>query len=442
MTVDSTQRILFDVPSPWTSISIGQFTPARDDGVNVNTAHYSGIGVYTDADVRFNALGPAAQSDLIAQAKDQLWLQAVGNVVGVAGESALIASPAATYVAGQGGVTILAGFAPSDIATQTEAGTMPEAVSGYASTAAIPTVVFGIFDTIMAVGLTALDAYLTITDRPTGSSRLSAFNRWGLQGSLANLAGATLNIAGLTGFPYIPLPGINMFAQAGILVGSALGGVNIIGVPGLLIQSTFTTQFALIASGVRGLKSAGMTSLVSADVSALTDVTVRGSSEVVLASRTGTTTLRGLNMNLGILFPIAVLGVPTPQLPTASVKIQATQEVSLRSWAGVDIDAHADIGLKAGKELTVDGGKKVSFKVGVFEISLDDTRTQLGSPAGAKAKFEGSRGAKKVLISGPGDTASARLMGTRIKLEAAAGCCSFDIMGKKLTVDGTFFDIK
>ncbi len=432
------QRVLLAIDTPRTELTVGKFVErAWADGRNTVTTQYSGVSAYTERDIRFYAHGTwttdTKQSDLIAQAKGQLWMQAIGNLVGLAGGQLLLSSSTSTMIAGQGGITVLAGFRPDELEPQPEAGELPKAVSSYENSAKIPTTVYGIFDTVMAVGLTALDTYLSIKGRPSGQTGLSA---WGVQGSLANLAGASINIAGLSGSPAVSLPGINMFSQAGILVGSAMGCVNIIGLPGVLLQSTFTTQFGLITSGVRGLFSAGMTSLGDAGVGSLVDLTVRSSMEMTVASRLGTTGLKGSTIHIGKKVPTP----GQPQLPTASIKAVAVDEISLESVKDLHFDAGSTFRSKAVVSTSFDGGKKVLFKVGAFEIKLDK-EAKLGSAAGAKMTL-GSAAPTPVTIEGPGGAAKFELTGQKAELSAGGGKQTIDFAKMKLQVNGVTFDIK
>lgn len=431
---NSTQRVLLAVPSPRTELAIGQFfeAPRTDASTQTVTSQYSGFSVYTTADVRFNAHGAWSetnkQSDLIAQSKGQLWLQAMGKMVGLAGSNLLLSSVASTMIAGQGGVTILSGFRPDTITPEPEAGTFPAAVAAYEDKAKAPTMAFTILDTIFAVGLTALDAYLRISDRPSGKS---GYDAWGVEGGLANLAGAAINIAGLTGSPNVSLPGINIFSQAGNLVATPMGALNIFGVPGAIIASPFTTQFGLVVSGIRGLFSAGVVSLKTADLTAIADVTVRASQDLTLASRTGDVVGRGASMKIGNIKPGA-----TPQLPTTSLKMQAVERIGWRSYHQMKLAARS-ISAKSALSTSMEGGN-VRFKVGTFEISLTQGDAKIGSSTAGTITLTDDG----VKIAGPGGTAKAELAATKIDLVAGAGSCKLDLAGKKLTVDGTTFDIK
>ena len=433
---DSDQRIVVAIPSPRTELSIGQFLPKvrRDGSGQKVTSQYSGVSLYTDQHVRFNASGAWSRydhdSDLIAQATGQLWLQALGKVVGFAGTDMLISSPSATMIAGQGGVTILAGFRPGPPESEPAPGTFPKAVEAYETKAKIPTILWTVVDTVMALGLTALEAYLTVSGGPI---RGTGYDGFGVMGAMANVVGASINIAALSESPDVSLPSINLFSQAGTIIATPVGALNLTGVPGLLLGSTFTTQFALIASGVRGLFRASMISLQTADIAAIADVTVRASRELMLASRIGKTTLRGVRMKVGDTAPKT-----KPQLPTAKLKLAAWKHIALQSQLKMKLATPGRFEGKSGGATTFDGGRRVRFKTGGFEIHVRTADTTLGAKAGAKVTLT-KTGAK---AEGAGGIAKAKLEPMSIELSAGAGSCKFDLAGKKLTVDGTTFDIK
>ena len=80
----------------------------------------------------------------------------------------------------------------------------------------------------------------------------------------------------------------------------------------------------------------------------------------------------------------------------------------------------------------------MSFKVGTFEITLDSSNAELAGSAGGSIAMD----ATTVTVAGPGGAAEASMSPQLVKLKAGAGGCLFDVPGKKLTVDGTTFDIK
>lgn len=417
-------RYLLSSPNPRTQLAIGQW---------YSTTHFAGIGVDTDQHVRLYATGTdLTASDLVAQATGQVWIHSLAKLVAFAKKDVLVASRSVTSIAGEGGVTIIAGFSPGDIASETTPDTFPSAIESYEAKGALLTGVWVCFDTFMAITITAVQLCLTIKD-----SGWAGLDRWAVEGSLANLTGASINLAGLSFIPWsstVSLPGINLFSQAGTLIGAAFGCVNVIGLPGTLIASTFTTQFGLLTAGVRGFFSTGMSALGPVDVSALGDVTCRGYAGLTFAARLGKASLRGTKMIIGTEL---VPWVRLPQLPTTKVEMKALKEVAVESPAAVTLVAKKMVTTQSTLDTTLKAVTKAAIgTVGPFKISLVPARVFAGKAGGPGVGLS----TQDVLLTGPGGAAKAIVKDGKVELDMGGAKLTV-VPGVSLKVDGLSFKL-
>jgi len=414
-------RYHLHIPSPDTRLTAGKW---------YLDSNWAGISVDTASHVRFYANGSSASaSDIVAQATGQVWLHSLQKMVGFATKDLMIISPSSTTVAAEGGITIMSGFSPGTVSSETTPGTFPSAIESYEAKAAIATGIWVIFDTFMALTITAVSVALTLKD--------GSMDRWAYEGSAANIAGAAVNLAGLSFIPWsanVSLPGINLFSQAGTLIGAAFGAVTIVGLPGTLIASTFTTQFGLLTAGVRGLFSCGMNALGPVDVTALGDVTCRSYKEIEISARLGETSFKGVDMTIGTEVNPWVL---LPQIATGKLELSALQEVSVESPAVITATAKTLVKSSAGGDQTLEGESLALFTSGQFQIRLLPASAQVGQQAGPSIKIT----AAGVELEGPGKATKGKCADGNVELDAAGAKIKV-VPNTSLTVDGTKFDLQ
>jgi len=418
--VGTQQRYRLEVPTPLTRLVAGLY---------YDTTNHSGISLHTVEHVRFFAKGTVATSDIVAQATGQLWLQSLKKMVAFAEKDILVASPTSTTFAAEGGITIMSGFGPGPIASETTPDTFPAGIESYENTAALVTGIWVIFDTFMALTITAVTVFLTLMD--------GSLDKWGYEGAAANLAGAAVNLAGLSFIPWsssVSLPGINLFSQAGTLIGAEMGAVTIVGLPGTLVASTFTTQFGVITAGVRGIFSCGMNALGPVDVTALADVTVRSHGETTVACRTGTTSMRAPDLIIGTEINPWVL---LPQMPTREVEMVAVQTIDVSSKLLLGLDAKKGFKSSAGADTTFEATQKALFKSAPFQIEVIPASVELGQAAGPSIKIDDTG----VTLTGPAKATEGKMGPGNVEL--SAGSAKIKVApGASLTVDGVKFDLQ
>lgn len=416
--IDSTStRAVLSVPSPATSVSLGAFSA---------TSSYSGVSVDTVEHVRFYGKGGASASDLVGQATGQVWLQSMNRVVALAKKNVLVASRDRTQIVAQKGVTIMAGFAPDPIRTESEAGDLPESVSGYGTSATIASSVTAGIDAATMIVAALLKSTLSVAS--------SSFS-WttALSGVTANLTGAALNIASLAGSKDVDTPGINLYSAGFMTVGSARSSVNLIGLSGVLLSSTFVTLAGLFTTKVTGAFHTSMNAIGPVDILGGDRVTIRGWYGVEVASRTGTFTARGKTINLGSPIPFA----KPPQINTITVSMNALKSITLSSLVNTSVSALTGYESTAlDHEIDATIGMKMDVGSGLWALEV----TQSGIAAkGTAAKLE--IGPTGVTLSGPGGVAKVELGNGKVDLTSGAGSLKI-VPGTSIAIDGIKLDLK
>ncbi len=416
--LDSTStRALLSVPNPATSLSLGQFS--TDSG-------YNGVSVDTDEHLRFYGKGGTSASDLIGQATGQVWLQSMNRVVSLAKKNTLVASVDRTHVVSQKGVNILAGFNSGPVTTEDNTGSLPSSVSSYESSANIAAGVATALDAAGAITAGLLRSVLSVA---------SSSYSWatGAVGLSANLIGAGLNIATLAGAKDISKPGINLYSAGFMTVGSARGSVSLNGVAGLLLTSTFVTMAGLFSTKVTGAFHTAMNAIGPVDILAGDRVTIRGWLGVTIASRTGTFTGRGKEINIGSPIPF----VKPPQINTAKVTMNALKSITLDSMVNTSVSAL--LGYKStatDHEIEATLGMKMDVGNGLWDLEV--------MPAGIALKGKTTKleiGYSGVTLSGPGGVSKAELDIGKVNLQSGAGSIKI-VPGTSIAVDGTKLDLK
>lgn len=416
--VDSTStRALIDIPNPATSLSVGEFS--TDSG-------YNGVSVDTVEHVRFYGKGGTSASDLVGQATGQVWLQSMNHVVGLSKENLMIASRDRTQIVAQKGVTILAGYSGGDVTTEPQAGTLPTSVTSFDSSAQIAA---GI-----ATGINAAEMVVAAVLTSVMSVASSRFS-WttAMSGVTANLTGAALNIASLGWSKDIDLPGINLFSSGFFTVGSAKSTVNLIGLAGVLISSSFVSLAGLFTTKITGGFHTAMNAIGPVDLLAGDRVTIRGWFGVEVASRTGSFTGRGKKINLGSPIPF----VKSPQVNTLNVKMQALKSITLSSLINTSVSAYVSYASTAmDHEIEATIGTKLNVGNGLWTLEVN----QLGMKAkGPAATLEVD--ASGVTLSGPGGAAKAEFAIGKVDLSCGAGSIKI-VPGASIAFDGMKLDFK
>lgn len=315
----SATRATLAVPSPSTSLVAGEGT-------------VPGVQVTTSEHIRFNAEGPRDESDAIAQATGQLWLQATQNLVGIAKKKLVVSSRGSTAIAASKGISFVAGFAPERVASETEPGVLPSGITSYEDSTTTAAAAVTIVNTVMLA--------VTAAAKTAGSLVGNGFT-WGPATAAAvNVAGSIFNGTMIGGKRDADLPGVSLYSQAGTLVGSLLAGINVFGVPGVLFASPFTTHHGLWGAKLRGYKRTSASAIKSVDVQGL-DVTVRAKNDTVVASRLGTLTLRGAQMWIGTPNRASKPWTWRPQIPTQTTTFSAMSSIEL---TGHDLKFESEVG--------------------------------------------------------------------------------------------------
>jgi hypothetical protein len=407
-------RVLWSVESPASTMSVGLFYE--------DTA-YSGLSVDTTEHVRLYAKGDKGESDAIAQATGQVWMQAMGNLALVAKNKVMVSALATTAMAAKKGITVMAGLSGADAKSEGTPGTMPSSVSSYEDKAKIAAGVWAGFD----VAMIATTAAAAIVEAITKGKMT-----WlGATGVAANVAGTAVNIAALTGKKEVAVPGIHLFSEGGTFIGGAYGSVNMAGLPGALLGSLFTHQFALFTTSVRGVFRASLTAVGPIDISSLLWYEGKTDGDHTVASRIGTMSVRGVSMKIG------QVEADLPQLPTLSIELSALRQISLRALRTMTLSAGKSIKSKATVDTEIKASTELSMSVGAWEIAIDATSAKLGPSSGPHIAISPTG----VLILSPARTGQLKLENGKISAMSLAG--TMDIKpGLSLAVNGTEMKIQ
>jgi len=415
--VDSTStRVLLSIPNPLTTLSIGAFS--TDSG-------YNGVSVDTVQHVRLYGKGGASASDLVGQATGQVWLQSMNNVVALSQLNTVVASRDRTQFVAQEGITIMAGFNPGDIQTESQVGGLPTSVSGYETSA---TIASGVTTALNAATL-VVSAALRI-----GLSLASSYFSWttAMSGVTANLVGAGINIAALGWSKDISTPGINLYSSGFMTIGSAKGSVNVIGMAGVLLTSTFVTLSGLFSTKITGAFHTAMNAVGPVDLLGGDRVTIRGWYGVTIAARTGAFTGRGKKINLGSPFPF----LKSPQVNTLKLTMNALKSIKLDSLLNVTVSAY-----KKYESTAIDHefDATLSTKMDVAGIWILEVNAMGISAGGTAAKLEVDMSG--VTLSGPGGLAKVECGVAKVDVTCGAGSLKI-VPGVSIAIDGTKLDIK
>jgi hypothetical protein len=415
--IDSTStRVLLEVPSPATSLSLGEFS---------TSSGYNGVSVDTVSHARFYGKGGSSASDVVGQATGHVWLQSMNRVSALAQRNVLVASRDRTQIVAQKGVNLFAGFSAGNIASEGEPGSMPSSVSSYESSANIASSV--------ATGIDAAGLVVSAIMKGVLSVASSQF-AWAtaMSGVSANLTGAALNIASLGWARDVDLPGINLYSSGFFTVGSARGSVSLTGVAGLLLASPFVSLAGLITTKITGAFHTSMNAIGPVDILAGDRVTIRGWLGVQVASRTGTFTGRGKTINLGTPIPF----VKPPQINTLSVTMNALKSITLSSLVNTTISSLAGYQSTA-MDHEIDATLGTSMQVaGIWKLEV--------TPMGIAAKGPATSleiGPTGVVLSGPGGVSKAELGVANVSLQSGAGSLKI-VPGASVAIDGVKLDIK
>lgn len=411
ITDDATyQRGLIEVPSPWTKLTVGLVDAATS---------YSGVAADSAEHVRLYGKGGKSDSDLIAQATGQVWIQALESVVGLAKEKVVVSGVGSTHFLASRGISIMAGFSPSDLAPEAQPGVLPSAVRAYDSNAT----------TAQTVGLafTAAAGILATAAKGLEIVKGTSFSKTCASTAASNVAGLAVNVAAAADRD-LRLPMIHLYSEAGTVVGSAINSVNITGMAGATVGSTFVTHHGLANSKVRGWRRASLNAIGPVDISGLLYFGCRGISDFTLAARTGTITARGKTMTVGLPYG----KVNATQRPTTTLQLNALQTISLTSMKDLKLGSRV-MKSTAGTSTAMTATTALKLKAGPWEIQLTPTSGTIGGE-GPSVTVGAGRLATKGLLA----ITTATM--TTSQIDLAAGMASLKIKpGASITIDGTEF---
>lgn len=417
MTESSTaNRVALEVPAPWTLLTVGErydSSAADYDGVN-----YSGVCVNTDEHVRMYALGDASASDLVGQASGRVWLQAKRNLAMVADKTIVVGSYKDTYLAASDGITIMAGFHTANAVSEVSPGTLPNAIDKYDAKATLASTIWGVFDVAMGITTGVVAAVQAIL--------LGKFTWLAAQKAVLNTVGTALNIAGLGWSKDVPLPGLNLFSEGGTFISSFYGSVNVVGLAGLLMGSLFHYEIAWNVAKARGFKRASLSATNNVDLTAAFWFEAKTDSDHTWAARAGAMSVRGVEIKLG------QARTKYPQAPTLTQTYYGVLDSTWKSQLQISVKVLRDIESTATTNTTVDAIDAVTFKAGVFTMTVKNASVELGdSTTGGYLKASPSG----LSLKGPGLLGSIMCKPTEMAIEAGAGSLRIK-PGSAIAVDG------
>jgi len=392
-TSTANQKVTLDVPKPWTKLEVGAGT-------------IGGVYIETDEHVRLIAHGSASESHAIATAIGQLWVQAVQDVVVVAKKKAMITSQTATLMHSAKTLTVLAGFKPSSVASETTPGTLPTGVDEYDSAASVASA----FWTGFGAATAAVTAVAGIAQMALGTG----FS-WTSTVNAAINIGATLVGSMAVGWQKDgKFPGVNLFSQGGTYIGCTFGATYIVGMTGTVLAAPFLSAFSLLMGKNRGFKKSSLMSCGSVDISSLFGNTHQAAKDTTISARTGDlnfvapTKIRIGTPNRpptaisagGTPWPVAVTGrlffikkivIPNPQKVTSTIAISAVKEAGIDALLGIAYEpafgfratAATDVTLKAKTNASLLGFTQI-LEVGATLVGMG------GASRGALDRNEGS----------------------------------------------------
>lgn len=414
MTESSTQnRVAFEIPSPWTLLTVGQHHDSSYSGVN-----YDGVIVNTDSHVRMYAKGDASQSDLIGQAKQRVWLQAKRNLVGVAEKTLLLGAYKDTYVAAGGGITIMAGYHTAGAVSEASPGTLPDAVDKYDAKANLASTIWTGFDVAMGIVTSVVAGVQALL--------LGSFGWLGAQRAVLNTVGTALNIAGLGWSKDVSLPGLNLFSEGGTFISSFWGSINIHGLVGLLMGSLFHYEIAWNISKVRGFKRVSLSATNNVDLVAGFWYEGKTDASHVYAARAGAMTLRGVDIKFGQSI------TKYPQSPTLTQTYYGVMDTTWKALLEVSVQVLKTISSQATTHTTIDAVDSATFKAGVFTMTVKTAQVQMGDPASGGLLTAAPNG---LTLVGPGKLGSIKLTPTEMAFTSGAGSLRVK-PGAAIAVDG------
>ncbi|MCB9596827.1 MAG: hypothetical protein H6719_29155 [Sandaracinaceae bacterium] len=366
-TSSSFTRLTFEVPSPWTLMTVGKRRTSAEKGVQ-----WSGVSVNTDDHVRLFALGDESSSDVVGQADDRVWLQARKNVNMLAEKTVVVGSMGRTYLASGDGTLIMAGFSTAPVRSQDSPDDTPRATSAYLAKARVAGGIWSGFDAAMAV-VNAITSLST-------AAMMGEMSWAPVAKALVTTIGVGANIIGFTGSQNVSLPGLSLFSEGGTFVTSVLGGINIHATLGLTLGGIFQYNIGYATVKMRGFSRASMTATDTVDVASALWHETKTDGPQTYAARTGDLSLRGAKLLLGIYKSQD----SKVQMPTDSVLFTSLSKTSITANLGVSFDTEltGTATLEAGTDITMQAVDAVTFDVGGFEVVVSRQTVHLCTPVG------------------------------------------------------------
>ncbi|MCC6559599.1 MAG: hypothetical protein IT372_42320 [Polyangiaceae bacterium] len=267
-------------------IAVPTFSTTLSMGKGIGGSTYNGFSATTTKNVYLNA-----GNVFWAQSSGDALLQSIdNNIVTAAKKNTIHVSAGSMSVLGKGGILIASGQGKDPVAANPadpESDPATGAFDSLSTASGVATIMATAFDAGLAVAVTALGIYRafdsTWKGAPANKLANNVLSLFGVAGAgTAALLGAC-SIAATAGAPGIDLPGVTVFGQAGVLVGTP-AFCSIYGTAGLVLGSLYPFIFGFDAE-MLGLKSATISAIRDSTLQAMKKATVKSSKKVDIAAK-------------------------------------------------------------------------------------------------------------------------------------------------------------